>query len=283
MWNKTGFLVDKLRGNGYIQEMDKTEFTADRSGTGTKEWSEHSVNFGRGCVHNCEYCYARSMALRFGRIKNREDWALEVVDMAKVRQRRLAVIGITMFPTTHDVSPTYLPHALTVLEKILKAGNKVLIVSKPHLECVKELCARFGQYRGNILFRFTIGTLNPEVSKFWEPGAPLPEERLQSLAYAYGEGFETSVSGEPMLLGTDDAMHTFAGVEQYVTQAIWLGKLNKARQRIDMTRPELVEAVVEIERLQADKEIERLYDALKGHPKVQWKDSIKKVMRAAIS
>ncbi|MGO9014450.1 MAG: radical SAM protein [Dissulfurispiraceae bacterium] len=263
--------------------MDKTEFTADRTGTGTKEWSEHSVNIGRGCSHGCVYCYARSMALRFGRIKNRDDWALEVVDTAKVRQRRRAVSGITMFPTTHDISPMYLPHVVTVLQKILAAGNKVLIVSKPHLECIKELCARFGQYKGMMLFRFTIGTLNPEVSKFWEPGAPLPEERLQSLAYAYNGGFATSVSMEPMLLGRHDAINTFAGVEQYVTETIWLGKMNKARQRVDISRPDLMEAVGKIESLQSDKEIKRLYDALRDHPKVQWKDSIKEVMSAATS
>lgn len=258
--------------------MNETGFTTDRAGTGTKEWSEHSVNIGRGCVHNCEYCYARQMALRFNRIATRADWASEVVDPVKVRQIRKPVNGVIMFPTTHDISPAYLPHAVTVLEKILMAGNKVLIVSKPHLECVKELCDRFGQYRGQILFRFTIGTLNPEVSKFWEPGAPLPEERLQSLAYAYKEGFATSVSMEPMLLGTDDAIATSTGVEQYVTETIWLGKMNKARQRVDMGHPDLVEAVSEIERLQSDVEISRLYSALKKHPKIQWKDSIKKVL-----
>lgn len=34
------------------------------------EWCDHTLNIVTGCLHRCEYCYARTMSLRFsGNIK----------------------------------------------------------------------------------------------------------------------------------------------------------------------------------------------------------------------
>lgn len=30
------------------------------------EWCDHTINFVTGCIHGCEYCYARAMAKRLG-------------------------------------------------------------------------------------------------------------------------------------------------------------------------------------------------------------------------
>ena len=45
--------------------------------TGTREWSEQSINCCVGCAHACLYCYARANALRFGRLTRGGDWAEE--------------------------------------------------------------------------------------------------------------------------------------------------------------------------------------------------------------
>lgn len=37
---------------------------------GTKEWASSNINLFYGCANNCMYCYAKKMALRFGRIKS---------------------------------------------------------------------------------------------------------------------------------------------------------------------------------------------------------------------
>jgi len=55
--------------------------------SGTKEWSVESVNCVTGCSHNCRYCYARAMALRFHRIKRPEDWATMQVRWAEVHPK----------------------------------------------------------------------------------------------------------------------------------------------------------------------------------------------------
>ena len=65
--------------------------------------------------------------------------------------------GRIMFPTTHDITPETLEECVTFIHKLLAPGNKILIVSKPHLECIKRICNEFSQYKEDILFRFTIG------------------------------------------------------------------------------------------------------------------------------
>jgi hypothetical protein len=43
-----------------------------------------------------------------------------------------------MFPSSHDISPKNADLAIGFLEKMLKAGNDVLVVSKPHLDVVEK-------------------------------------------------------------------------------------------------------------------------------------------------
>jgi len=89
---------------------------------------------------------------------------------------------------------------------------------------------------------------------------------------------------EPMLDTNED--HIVRAVEKfdpYVTDAIWLGKANRLLQRLKANNEEelmAVEAAVLIES-QSDDRILALYDRLKAHPKVKWKDSIKKVVGLA--
>ncbi len=35
--------------------------------TGTQEWAASNVNIQDGCEHDCRYCYAKTMAIRFKR------------------------------------------------------------------------------------------------------------------------------------------------------------------------------------------------------------------------
>ncbi len=85
------------------------------------------------------------------------------------------------------------------LEHMLRPGNQVTIVTKPLLNYIKTICAEFSDHKDKILFRFTIGSSDSNTLKFWEPNAPDFAERLETLKLAYGQGYETSVSCEPML------------------------------------------------------------------------------------
>ena len=155
---------------------------------GTREWAPKNVNCCTGCSHDCRYCYARGMAVRFRQVKP-EEWKEERIRWKDVRKRYRHFEGTVMFPSSHDITPQNLVACLIVLRKLLRAGNKVLVVSKPHLECIRVICRVFEDYKDQILFRFTIGASDNEILSFWEPNAPRFKERLESLRYAFGKGF----------------------------------------------------------------------------------------------
>lgn len=255
-----------------------SNFDANREGTGTKEWSEHSYNIQTGCKHNCLYCYARANALRFKQIASPEEWANEVIREKAVTKSWSKKNGVIMFPTTHDITPDNIKPVIETLTRMLIAGNHVLIVSKPRLPCIEKICRELSDLKSQIMFRFTIGSYDPNVTAFWEPKAPRPKERIMALEYAYLNGFNTSVSMEPMLGGYNQALKTFESVKPYVTDTIWIGKMNKVRSRVDLSIPRNMEMVLAIEHLQRDGEIIRLVNEFKNEPRVRWKDSIKKVI-----
>ena len=243
--------------------------------SGTKEWSNHSVNCISGCSHNCRYCYARSMAHRFGRIKSQDEWADMKVKPAEVTKRRRKLDGRVMFPTTHDITPETLAPCKDVLLNILAAGNEVLIVSKPHIECIETLCRDLKLFRDRILFRFTIGSRNESILAYWEPGAPTYEERLACLRLAHKEGYATSVSCEP-ILDTTDAKGLCDELSPHVTDSIWIGKMNKVRSRATLDTS--CNEINRIEQGQTRESVIEVYGRLKDNPLVKWKESYKEVV-----
>lgn len=258
-----------------------SQFDKQRTGSGTKEWAEHSVNICRGCSHDCLYCYARANALRFKQIRDRSEWPIEVINQDAVEKRYGKKDGVIMFPTTHDITPNTLNASIVVIDKMLRAGNKILIVSKPHLLCITAICDLFKKYTEDLMFRFTIGSLRPTVVEEWESGSPSPMERMKCLDYAADLGFQTSVSMEPMLEGADATYSYFHLMKSFVTEKIWIGKMNKIDRRIAVSSEDIKGLIEKVKFEQRDSEIIRLYETLKDHPKVAWKDSIKQVVENA--
>src|SRR5690554_4896824 len=71
---------------------------------GTKEWASSNVNFIKGCVHDCKYCFAKSNGVRFKRCKA-ESWKIEKVQEHKLNKNYRKRKGTVMFPSSHDISP----------------------------------------------------------------------------------------------------------------------------------------------------------------------------------
>lgn len=182
-----------------------------------------------------------------------------------------------MFPSSHDITPTNLSACLQVLDNLFAAGNELLIVSKPHLDCIRAVCQQFESYRDRILFRFTIGAQDDRLLLMFEPNAPCYQERKAALQFAYGQGFQTSVSVEPML---DPAQidNLIADLLPFVTDAIWIGKMNYAGRLYGHVGPEVQAALKIIENGQTDKIIRSIYARHKDNPKIKWKKGIKKIV-----
>ncbi len=245
--------------------------------SGTREWATENVNFCHGCSNACIYCYARHMAVtRFHRMSH-DNWQNEVVREKEVRKKRKRIVGQVMVPSTHDITPESIDAVETVLLKLLEAGNDVLIVSKPQLECIKRLCNSLQPYKDQILFRFTIGFLRERTRRFWEPNAPTYKERLNCLRMAYELGFQTSVSAEP-LLEPWRAKELVDGLRPYISHSLWIGKLNCLRTQTRWLYPDGHPEIDRLEEWQTDQKVREVYETLKDDPLVRFKDSYKKVL-----
>jgi len=242
---------------------------------GTKEWAKYSLNMTTGCSHNCRYCYSREA---YERNDNEIPWTEERINEKVLHKKFGKRSGVTMFPTSHDITPNNYKEALTVLKNLLEPGNEVLIVSKPHIMVIDYLTKNLEEYKDKILFRFTIGSKDNEILKFWEPNAPLFEERFDSLKVAFERGFNTSVSAEPLLDNkVSSAVDLVLTLEPYISNSLWIGKMNKPDKRI-IPEPGKEEFIRDYLNGFTDENVLKIYEALKDNPIIKWKESIKKVV-----
>lgn len=256
-----------------------SKFTEERDGRGTLEWSDRSYNICVGCEHACLYCYAKSQAAwtKAG-LRKPGAWAKQELNPNRPRLgSEIGPVGVVMFPTSHDITPNFLNESLTTILNLLR-NNKVLIVSKPHLSVIKVLCKELKHAKNDVMFRFTIGSLNQDLCSFWEPGAPRITERLQCLRYAFDQGYATSVSAEPMLDDLEGTLALVDRVDPWTSDTIWLGKMGPIQWEYNSHVPGFVAAGNRIKSLQTDENILKLVSALAGRKKIRWKDSIKKVL-----
>ena len=276
--NKTLLNGAKASNNQKVKDQSVSG-QSKKSAFGTKEWADYNINASSGCASSCRYCYAQSMAIRFKR-KTPDTWKEEVVNQKAVEKNYRKRKGVCMYPTSHDITPGTLDASLVVLKKLFEAGNDVLIVTKPHYEVIVRLCDELKEFKDQFLFRFTIGSSDSSVLKFWEPGAPSFEERISALEYAFENGFNTSISMEPTL-----DLHPEKVIEKvydYVTNDIWIGLPNKLNQRLKMNGygddEQVMKASAELQKGQSDEWVIGLVEKYENDPKIRWKDSIRKVI-----
>lgn len=245
--------------------------------TGTNEWAASTVNCVRGCSHGCWYGYCRANAARFKQRKP-EEWTREEIDELAVNRRFGLRDGRVMLPSSHDITPGTVGAVTAIACNLLAAGNELLIVSKPHLECIEQLVAAMRPgWKQWVTFRFTIGSTRDDVLRLWEPGAPPFWERMEALRFVREEGFKVGVSIEPML---EDPREVIAAVTPFVDDTIWLGRANQlmARLKLNKAPAEVMEAAKALLKEQTDDWCLELYRRWKNHPRVRFKDSIKRVV-----
>lgn len=241
-----------------------------------QEWSQGNIiNLQNGCEHNCRYCYAKALAIRYKR-NTPEGWSIPQLNTKFADKGFGKRSKSTMLPSAHDITVLNIDYALHVLKKLLEPGNKVLIVMKPEFEPTRSLCDELSDYTSQLLFRFTICSADSDTLRYWEPGAPCFEERLKSLQYANDCGFATSVSCEPML---DTKIEEVVDcVRPYVTDSIWLGIAPDFKRSVSMNCPGDTEAVRRAEELvsevYADEHLRKLYEQYGNNPLIKWKSNL---------
>lgn len=273
----------------YIAPAGKTTSTAPGTITGTKEWSDSTINCISGCENACKYCYAQGDKIRRKQIKlkdravpKRREWKNVFNEFRKIH-KNLGGHGIIMFPSTHDITPKTIDYCLETLKFMLayeRNSYKFLIVSKPQKECIKRLCSELKEYKKRVAFRFTIGSADDTVLKFWEPDASSFKERVACVKYAFDHDYKTSVSCEPML--DDNINAVIKVVHKYVTDTIWLGNARLIKTRLNCNGfkdSEHKAAAAKLNSLQTESAAKALYARWGTDEKIKWKDSLKKVLK----
>ena len=250
------------------------ETRIDEMTQGTREWKPNNENCLKGCKGNCRYCYAKKKAKQYKRTTD-ETWPIMIPNGRYHRPVKFLEGGV-MFPTTHDLHYENLHIWGEFLRELLIAGNEVLIVSKPEFASIVWICTSFNRpgWKERIEFRFTIGTDNDEKRKFWEPGASPIDERIKCLKFAYDLGFKTSVSMEPMIDYFPEIL--VKKIDQWVSGTIWIGIMNHMSVN-DFTKEEL-SWYGEMQTINSKEHVQIVYDRLKMHPKIRWKDSIRELL-----
>ncbi len=238
---------------------------------GTKEWADSNVNCYYGCSNDCKYCYAKKMAIRFKR-KTENTWGIMESNHKAIKKGYSKRKGRIMFPTSHDITPESLSGCLIVLKKLLDADNEVLITTKPNLNCIKFICNSFYKKKDLIQFRFTITSFNNDLLSFWEPNAPLFEERLESLIHSYNTGYKTSISIEPFL--DKDPFLLVNKLIPYVTESIWIGKMNYVY--VKNVRFNEINFYKDIQKINDSENLNKIIEKVKKYKNgnIQVKDSI---------
>ena len=239
---------------------------------GTKEWAPNNENCIEGCENDCRYGYCKKNAIRFGR-RTKENWH-EMKPNARSQQPVKYKEGGIMFPTTHDLHIRHLDWWGIFLLQLLAKGNDVLIVSKPEFAAIEWICEKCIMYKHQIEFRFTIGSIDDHVLKFWEPGAPGIKERFRALTYAFDHGYKTSVSMEPLLDKDPTSLITL--VRPWVTETIWIGTMNHMHQS-DFAENEMqwYDRMLEIN---AKENMQKIWEANQNNKQIRWKDSVQKLL-----
>ena len=247
--------------------------TIDRKITaGTKEWADHNINCIIGCQNDCRYCYAKLMAKRF-RKGTYEAWSTMRIRQEVLNRSFGKMAGRIMFPTSHDLVdiPGIKEACFITLGKLLESDNEVLVTTKPRFSIIQQIDKLYSDYKDRLQFRFTITSADNNLLQFWEPNAPLFEERLKSLKYAFEKGYKTSVSVEPFL---DRKLRVLIRmVEPFCTESIWIGKMNYIPSDSSLS-DDIQPFYVEIRRNYEISHLLEIYNDLRILKKIRFKDSM---------
>jgi len=238
-------------------------------------WSKSEVNgnFQTGCENNCRYCYAHSEGATKGWSKILTSWDKPAVRINSYRKKHKKYDTQVMCFGSHDITENNIITAIPIVRKLLDKDNKVVIVSKPRLSVIKQLCREFQGHKDKIVLRFTITTTNQALMSFWERNASSYKERKECLKYAYEEGWQTSVAVEP-ILDIDDADNLVAELVPFVKHSMWFGLMSNIDKNVKGNSPEIQAAK---EKIKKDQVIDRIKALVLKHylnSKIFWKNNI---------
>ena len=191
-----------------------------------------------------------------------------------------------MFPTSHNIiyEEPFFSACTIVLKKLLESGNTILVTIKPFFNVVKQICTLFSENRDNLTFRFTIGSSDTNILKILEINGPSFEERLKSLKYATNNGFNTSISIEPLLdfypYELIEKLEPFLSTLDFKKDigTIWIGLLKTKYIPNILRKGKIKKFLDDLKPTLQFNHVFQYYKELYNNPRIKWKESIIKMM-----
>lgn len=224
-------LLDRVEANGYTGTVIYE--TAGRA----REYRELACNHYSGCDHLCGYCYAPKALQRrpedfHGRARPRQDilrkLAKDAAGYGRAGETRQVLFSFATDPYCHaDVEHRLTRQGIQICHE---HGLAVCVLTKGGSRSLRDLDL-FGPRDS---YACTLTSLDPAMSRKWEPAAALPEDRIAALAAFHAAGIPRWVSLEPVLdprATLDIISHTANVVDEYK-----VGKLNYVQNGTDWRR-----------------------------------------------
>ena len=194
------------------------------------EWflDDYSVNPYQGCSFKCVYCYLRGS--KYGaHVANTltvKINAPELLEKQLKRRAKKGEYGIICFASQEAYLPIEKEYRITrkLLEIALRyrfpvhIGTKSTLVLRD-LDILEEIDANAilpedlqQKLNRGVIISFSCSTLDEQLAKLFEPGAPTPQERLETLQTCKEEGFLVGVNFIPVLPFLSDSEEQLEGM-----------------------------------------------------------------------
>ena len=200
---------------------------------------DYNLNLYRGCQHRCIYCDSRSQCYQiehFDRDVLIKINAIELLKNELSRKRKKGIIG------TGSMNDPYMPLEEQVqltartLETIAEYGFGVHVITKSDL-VVRDIDILRKISRVSAAVSLTITTVDDELSKIVEPGAPPSSARFRAMQRLSQAGIETRVALMPTLPFIEDSWESISAIIEEAHRCgakvviPWFGMTMRDRQR----------------------------------------------------
>lgn len=210
---------------GY-ESMTKLQFSKSKV-----EYASHQLSLWYGkCPHNCRYCYVEHL---YGEAGRKYAWAVgqprlnkRVFDLAE--HAPAEEVKCLYISFTNDCLPRGVSYNLFELGRLLRILIKRKIPTRILTKNadIQDLNSQVhpSPYL-TVGCSITTNSDNQKIASDWEPNASTITQRLGALQHLYALGYQTWISAEPILPGTNIELlcHELSLVR---AQDIWIGKGN---------------------------------------------------------
>ena len=164
-----------------------------------------TINITAGCAHDCVYCYTKGYSQYPG-----DKAVILYIDTAErvareLKRKRARPRSVYFCPSSDAFQSIgkILDESYRTMRVLLEAGVGVEFVTKGTIP--KRFLDLFAGHRGNVSGQVGLITLDDDLNRLLEPGAPSAMRRLVTIRRLLRIGVQTSLRMDPIIHGVTDS------------------------------------------------------------------------------